>query len=147
MHGGREIMRNNRSTFLLVVVAVLVILSWMAADAVLRVDAANGDSTIRFKRTFSIAAGKNREAAQMAKEIAKYVSDNYSETTVVAYMETLGDLGEVSWFADYKDLATLESVFQRLAADQGYQAIVNRARAGGLLLEGTGRDTLYRQIP
>ncbi len=140
-------MRNNRSTFLFVVVAVLVILSWMAADAVLRVDAANGDSAIRFQRTFSIAAGKNREATQFAKEVAKYVSDNYSETTIVAYTETLGDLGKVSWFGDYKDLATLESVFQRLAADQGYQAMVARVRASGLFVQGTGHDTLYSRIP
>ena len=140
-------MRNNRSTFLLVVVAVLVILSWMAADAVLRVDAANGDSTIRFQRTFRIAAGKNREATQFAKEVAKYLSDNYSEITLVAYTETFGDLGKVSWFADYKDLATLESVFQRIATDQGYLAIVARASASGLSVEGTGHDTLYSQIP
>jgi len=65
----------------------------------------------------------------------------------VAYTETFGDLGKVSWFADYKDLATLESVFQRIATDQGYLAIVARASASGLSVEGTGHDTLYSRIP
>ncbi len=139
--------RNNRSAFLFAGIAVLVILIWMAADAVLPVDAANGDSTIRFQRTFSIAAGKNQEAAQFAKEVAQYISDNYSETTTVAYTEYLGDLGKVNWFADYEDLATLESVFQRVATDQGYQAIVAKARAAGIFVQGTGHDTVYRRIP
>ena len=140
-----RILRNTRSIFLFAVLAVVVILSWIATNAVLRVEAADGDAAIRFHRTLQIIPGKQAEAAQASKATEQYLNSNSSEGTYTVYTEMFDNGGQVHWFSDYKDLATLESAFNKLGSDQGYQALIAKSRqfyvAGGL------HDTVYRKMP
>lgn len=120
--------------------ALTALLVWMGSTSVLAQD----DPGVRFQRTGLIASGKAAEAAQFAVKVTKYINDNYSETRVTVYMEAFGDLGRVHWFADYKDLATLQVVTEKLQVDQGYNALV--ATATGLFVEGSMHDKLYSKI-
>lgn len=122
---------------MVVLVAVLV---WMGSTPVLAQD----DPGVRFQRTGLITSGKAAEAGAFAVKVTKYINDNYSETKVTVYMEAFGDLGRVHWFADYKDLATLQMVTEKLQVDQSYNALV--ATATGLFVEGSMHDKLYTKI-
>ena len=62
-----------------------------------------------------------------------------------AFTETFGDVEAVHWFADYKDLATLQSVKAKLQKDQKFNQIITSAQ--GLFVEGRTHVTLMTAIP
>jgi len=99
----------------------------------------------RFQRTGRV---KNAqffiEAVQWAKEITEYINTKYPQVSLQVYTEVFSDIHTIYWHADYKDLATLESVQSQLMADQGYWAIVNKGM--GCFMEGTWKDILIRSL-
>ena len=99
---------------------------------------------VRFQRTARAKGGKFPEAMQFAKEVAGYLNDKYAPVTIQVYSELFGDVNTIYWYADYKDLATIEGINARLLADQGYWAILNKA--ADLFIEGSVHDTLMMSV-
>ena len=102
-------------------------------------------NTIKHHRTIRISSGQTQQAMLLAKEITEYVNKTYPQTVVTVYTEEFGNLGTIHWFADYKDLATLERVRAQILADEGYGDLIGKAT--DLFIEGSGHDTLMISIP
>lgn len=98
----------------------------------------------RFHRTGYASRGKLLEAVKWAKEVAGYITKNYSPVSVQAYSEIFGDYSAVHWYTDYEDLATIEKINAQLLTDQGYLALLNKA--GDLFIEGSIHDTLIQSL-
>ena len=102
---------------------------------------------IRFQRTARISRGKLLEAFQWAKEVSEYLGNKYPQIlTIGAYQEIFGDVSAIHWFADYKDLATLESANTQLQSDEGYWARIGKANEAGLFIEGSVHDKLVQSL-
>lgn len=99
---------------------------------------------VRFHRLARTSAGKGPEATQWAKEIADYISANYSQTQVQAYAEQFGDFGTLHWTADFESLASVEEFLTQLQADEEYMAVA--LKGADLLIEGSVKDTLMTSL-
>lgn len=97
----------------------------------------------RFQRMARSSQGRFLEAAQWAKEVAEYISENFG-VTVTAYSEIFGDNGTLHWYADYESLAQLEQVNMKLNADQQYLNMLEKSV--GMFIEGSVHDTLVRSL-
>lgn len=98
----------------------------------------------RFHRISRAKIGKFRDAVLWAKDVAEYLNTNYAPVSVQAYAELFGEVNTIHWYADYEDLAALERMNAQLMADQGYQALLNKAN--DLFIEGGTQDTLIQSI-
>ena len=83
-------------------------------------------------------------AVKWAKEIAEYLNTKYAAVSCQVYTEVLGDLRVIYWYADYKDLATVESVLTQIMSDQGYWALVNKGVE--FFIDGSFKDKLMKAI-
>ena len=99
---------------------------------------------IRFWRSGQTKNGKFLDGVRFAKEVAEYINAKYAPVSVQVYTELFGDLNTIYWYADYKDLATIESINAQLLADQGYWAIVSKGTEW--FIEGSFHDTLTRSV-
>ena len=98
----------------------------------------------RFQRSARAKGGKALEAVQFAKEVAGYINTKYAPVSVQVYTEQFGDLNTIYWYADYKDLATIEGINAQILTDQDYWAIVSKAT--DLFIEGSLHDTLMSSV-
>ena len=98
----------------------------------------------RFQRTARARGGKAMEAVQFAKEVAGYINAKYAPVSLQVYTELFGDVNTIYWYAEYKDLASLETIIGQLNADQEYWAILGKA--ADLFVEGSLHDTLMMSI-
>ncbi|HLE29969.1 MAG TPA: DUF6039 family protein [Anaerolineales bacterium] len=98
----------------------------------------------RFQRTARARGGKAMEAVQFAKEVAGYINTKYAPVSLQVYTELFGDVNTIYWYAEYKDLASLETIIGQLNADQEYWAILGKA--ADLFVEGSLHDTLMMSI-
>ena len=98
----------------------------------------------RFQRTARARGGKAMEAVQFAKEVAGYIKTKYAPVSLQVYTELFGDVNTIYWYAEYKDLASLETIIGQLNADQEYWAILGKA--ADLFVEGSLHDTLMMSI-
>ena len=98
----------------------------------------------RFQRTARARGGKAMEAVQFAKEVAGYINAKYAPVSLQVYTELFGDVNTIYWYADYKDLASLETIIGQLNAGQEYWAILGKA--ADLFVEGSLHDTLMMSI-
>ena len=103
------------------------------------------EKTVLNQRTAYMRAGKGEAAMQFAKEITDHLNDTYPDVSVRVFTEAFGDVEAVHWFADYKDLATLQDVKAKLQKDQKFNQII--ASAQGLFIEGRTHVTLMTAIP
>jgi len=99
---------------------------------------------IRFWRSGQTKNGKLLDGVRFAKEVAEYINAKYAPVSVQVYTELFGDLNTIYWYADYQDLATIESINARLLADQGYWAIVSKGTEW--FIEGSFHDTLISSV-
>jgi hypothetical protein len=60
------------------------------------------------------------KAMQFASEISEYVKKYEGLSDIRVYFDCFGDSGNIRWFVDYEDLATLEKVQSQVLADQEY---------------------------
>ena len=98
----------------------------------------------KFQRSGRVKNGKILEAITWTKEITEYINAKYSEVSLQAYSEVFCDLHTIYWWADYNDLATLESIFTQLKSDEGYWAIVSKGLEW--FIEGSFHDKLMSSI-
>ena len=99
---------------------------------------------VRFERSARIARGKLLEARQWAQEVTDYANSNHAEARLQVFSERFGNLGRVSWQADFDDLAALDRYQQSFDTDQGYWALVNKSTE--LLIEDSIHDSVYETL-
>lgn len=98
---------------------------------------------IRVMRTIRIARGVPvNDVVSYAKEIVDYINkiDGVPEYSV--YLNSLGKLGTLRWFADYEDLATYERVTLKLSVDQGYLDLAMKGQ--NFAIEGSAHVEVMR---
>jgi len=99
---------------------------------------------IRWTRKAQIAPGKFVQAVQFAKEIAELAKKISKGPSVGIYLDSVGEVGTIRWFADYEDFAAWEKVANQLFANQEYLQKVNQA--ADLFIQGSASDTIMRAI-
>ena len=99
---------------------------------------------VRFQRSAQVARGKLREARQWAQGVTDYANSNHPEAELQVFSERFGNIGKVSWQADFDDLAALDQYQQSFETDQGYWALVNKSTE--LFIEGSLNDTVYESL-
>jgi hypothetical protein len=99
---------------------------------------------LRFQRSARAKNGKFLEAIQAAKEVAGYINGKYPPASFQVFVERFGEFGTIYLQADYKDLASLESITAQIQADQEYWAHLKKA--ADLLIEGSSRETLMTAV-
>ena len=99
---------------------------------------------IRLIRKAQIAPGKLQEAIQWAKELKEYADPKYGDRSdAKVFIETLGEHGVMCFMVDYKDLATLESLFKEQNDDAGFQ---ERVKAVSELFMPDTVDKVYESL-
>jgi hypothetical protein len=99
---------------------------------------------LRFQRSARAKNGKLPEAIQAAKEVAGYINGKYPSVSFQVFTERFGEFGSIYLQADYKDLASLESITAQIQADQEYWSHLKKA--ADLLIEGSSRETLLSSV-
>jgi hypothetical protein len=99
---------------------------------------------VRFERSARVARGKLLEARQWAQEVTDYANKNHPEANVQAFSKRFGNIGKLSWQADFDDLAALDQYQVSFDSDQGYWALVSKGTE--LLVEDSVRDTVYETL-
>ena len=99
---------------------------------------------VRFERSARVARGKLLEARQWAQEVTDYINKVHPEMKFQVFSERLGNIGKLSWQADFDDLATLDHYQASFDSDQEYWALVNKGTE--LLIEDSVRDTAYETL-
>lgn len=97
----------------------------------------------RFVRSARVK-GSFTDAVKWAKETAEYINSKYSPPKLSVYTGMFGDVNTVFWEASRNDLASIQSVFEKLAADPGYLALVSKAT--GLFIEGSVHDSVMGSV-
>ena len=83
---------------------------------------------IIFVRTTTIRPGMAKEATQWALDVAKYVSDNYSDADIEVVRNISGPRNQIHWSVRYESLAAAEAVGAKLATDRGYLAMLVKVK-------------------
>jgi len=99
---------------------------------------------VRFQRSAQVARGKLREARQWAQEVTDYANSNHPEGKLQVFSERFGNIGIVSWQADFDNLAALDQYQQSFDTDQGYWSLINKSTE--LFMEGSLHDTVYETL-
>jgi hypothetical protein len=99
---------------------------------------------VRFERSARVARGKLLEARQWAQEITDYTNKNHPEAKFQVFSQRFGNIGQLSWQADFDDLAALDQYQASFDSDQDYWALVSKGTE--LLVEDSVRDTAYETL-
>ncbi len=96
---------------------------------------------VLFQRTSVPVAGKYAEALEWAKDVAKYINEQFN-TNLKVYSQGMGDrpLGTIFWVNKYESLAQLETLSEKIGADQGYQDRL--AKSIALFVSGMSKDNI-----
>ncbi len=97
---------------------------------------------VRWTRSGRIAPGKDQQAIQWAKELTDWANKKYGSHLSV-YMDCFGEVGTLRWFADYENLATLETRMQQVMADKEFLQRVSQVPA---LFQGSVFDTVMATL-
>jgi hypothetical protein len=98
----------------------------------------------RLVRSMRFQSAKNVEVRQWAKATADMLNEKYPGHAVEAHAEVFGDLRAIHWTLTYADLAEVETLSRKLAADEAYQALVRKG--WDYMIEGTLHDMLLGSI-
>lgn len=99
---------------------------------------------VRFERSARVARGKDYEARRWAQEVASYANSNHPEGKLNVFSERFGNLGRISWQADFDDLAALDRYQKSFDTDEGYWALINKATE--LFIENSLHDAVYETL-
>jgi hypothetical protein len=78
------------------------------------------------------------------KDVASQINAKHPSVSFQVFVERFGNYGTVCLQADYKDLASLESIKAQIQADQEYRSHVSKAAE--LLIEGSTHETLLSSV-
>ena len=80
---------------------------------------------IAFVRTAGIAPGKTGAMMAFAKEMSTYIKSHFGvELTVLTPIG--GNPQRIAWSSRYQDLAAVQVLFNKMAADKGYWELANK---------------------
>ncbi len=96
-------------------------------------------------RQADVASGNARGAVQWARELAEYVSAQCPALSMTAYYEIYGHSGRVYWLAEAESVGAIDSEFERIARDAGYQQRLAASLEQGLFAADSVRDVLLRE--
>jgi len=99
---------------------------------------------VRFERSARVARGKLLEARKWAQEVTDYANKNHPEGKLHVFSERFGNIGRVSWQADFDNITVLDQYQQSFDTDQGYWTLVNKGTE--LLVEDSIKDTVYETL-
>jgi hypothetical protein len=99
---------------------------------------------VRFERSARVAQGKLREARQWAQEVTEYANKNHPDAKLHVFSQRFGNIGRVSWQADFDSLDALDKYQQSFDKDKGYWALVNQSTK--LFVENTFEDTVFETL-
>jgi hypothetical protein len=99
---------------------------------------------VRFERSARIAQGKLLEARKWAQEVTAYANSNHPEGKLLVFSQRFGNIGRVSWQADFEDIAALDRYQQSFDTDEGYWALLGKSTA--LFVEDSIQDTVYEAL-
>lgn len=98
---------------------------------------------IRFVRTANIAPGKQGDAIVFAKQIVDYISKNLGVKLEVL-LPIGGNANRIAWRAEHTNLAALEELVTRSAADAKYGELVKSGSSN--FIAGSIHDSIWRTI-
>jgi hypothetical protein len=98
-----------------------------------------GGIMIRFQRSAQIKK-LWPEAIAWAEQAAEYINSKYPDAKLEVFTQRFGAVGTIYWFADFKDLAALDSWQSQIIADADYYKTI--ANAFDVLIEATIVDTV-----
>ncbi len=90
---------------------------------------------VKLQRTVLCRSGKNSEAMQVAKKIAKYIPENYPGLTTTVFLPMGGVLNRIIFETSYPSLAELETSRSKLMADEKWLKLV--AEITDVVVEGS----------
>jgi hypothetical protein len=99
---------------------------------------------VRFERSARVARGKDQVARQWAQEVTDYANSNHPEGKLQVFSERFGNLGRISWQADFDDLAALDRYQKSFDTDKSYWALINKSTE--LFMENSVNDTVYETL-
>jgi hypothetical protein len=99
---------------------------------------------VRFERSARVAQGKLIAARQWAQEVTDYANSNHPEGKLQVFSERFGNIGRVSWQADFDSVAALDSYQQSFDTDEGYWALLSKSTE--LFVEDSIKDTVYETL-
>lgn len=98
---------------------------------------------ILWKRRARIQAGKVRDATGFAKECCA-LAEKITGTPVRVYVQVGGNVGNICWVSETKDLAAFEQNTAKLSTDPNWQKLV--ASGPSLLVQGMTEDEIWRAL-
>ena len=96
---------------------------------------------VRFERSARVAQGKLLEARKWAQEVTDYANQNHPEGKLQVFSERFGNIGRISWQADFDNLAALDQYQQSFDTDKGYWELLNKSNE--LFAEDSLKDTVF----
>ncbi len=99
---------------------------------------------VRFERSGRIARGKLLEARQWAQEVTNYVNECHPEVTLQAFSQRFGNIGKVSWQADFDSLDALDKYQRSFDTDKGYWALVEKSTE--FFVEDSFEDAIFETL-
>lgn len=99
---------------------------------------------VRFERSARVARGKLQAARQWAQEVTDYANNNHPEGKLQVFSKRFGNLGSLSWQADFDDLAALDRYQNSFDTDQGYWALLTKGTE--FFIEDSLNDTIYETL-
>ena len=97
---------------------------------------------VRWTRSARMIHGKEAQAIQWTKELVDWANKKYGGDLSV-YMDCFGEVGTLRWFADFENLAAVETRLQQVMSDQEYW---QRASQIHTLFEGSIFDTVMATL-
>ena len=80
------------------------------------------------------------EAVAWAKQVADYINSKYPDAKLEVFTQRFGGVSTIHWFADFQDLAALDSWQSKIVSDPDYWKTI--ANAFDILIEDTIVDTV-----
>ncbi len=97
---------------------------------------------IRFQRTMRVRGG--RHATRWAKEIANYVDTVHGKPPLQLFVSRFGNISTLYWFADFDDLATLQTWQRKVGADPGYRELIKKSF--DIVIDGSVEDVILESL-
>lgn len=99
---------------------------------------------VRFERSARVARGKDQAARQWAQEVTDYANSNHPDGKLHIFSGRFGNLGLLSWQADFDNLAALDRYQKSFDTDAGYWALIDRGTE--FFIENSLNDTIYETL-
>lgn len=98
---------------------------------------------IAFVRTANINPGRQASAMEFAKAITAHIKQHYDQQLEVL-LPVGGNPQRIAWSTRYKDMAAMEVIRDKLAADMAYWALLEKHSAD--FQAGSMHDAIWKTL-